>query len=91
MMALDDGAAHGQANSHAFGFRCVEGLKELFRGPGVETNSRIPNGQEDTLFPVRSGSDHHLPRAILDGAQGVCGVPQQVEDNLLKLYTITSH
>jgi hypothetical protein len=46
------------------------------------------HGQSHTPPFVSFGPDQQLPRTILDSAHGVGCVPEQVQDDLLKLHSI---
>ena len=54
----------------------------------VEAHPRILHGQAHTIVFVSFGSDHQLPRTIVDAAHRVRGVAEQVQDDLLKLDAI---
>ena len=88
MMTLDNGAADGQADPHAATLGGVERFEEPIHALRVETHARIlhASGAHDRRLPF--GSDHQLPRTIVDTAHRVRGVQEQVQDDLLKLDTI---
>ena len=88
MMTLDNGATDGQSNSHPVAFRCVERFEELVRGSRVETHPRILHDHSDTIAFVSFGFDQQLSPTIVDSAHRVRGVPEKVQDDLLKLYPI---
>src|SRR5580765_8555801 len=88
MMTLDDRATDEKADPHTATLRCVERLEELVHIVRFQTDARILHGQARTIVFVPFGSDHQLPRTIVDSVHGVRGVPEQVEDDLLKLDTI---
>jgi hypothetical protein len=71
MVTLDDGATHGQANPHTAVFGGIERFEESARGLRVETHPRILHDQAHTIVFVSFGSDHQLPRTIVDAAHRV--------------------
>src|SRR5260221_12590861 len=88
MMTLDNGAADGEADPHTATLSCVERIEKSVETLRIDTHSRILHGQADTIVFASFGSDHQLPRSIVDAAHRVCGVQEQVQDDLLKLDTI---
>src|SRR3984893_15725201 len=88
MMTLDNGSTDGKADSHTATLSGIERLEEPARSLRLETRPRILHGQAHTIILVSFGSDHQLPRTIVDAAHRVQGVPEQVQDDLLKLDTI---
>jgi hypothetical protein len=48
------------------------------------------HGQSHTTF-ISVGSDHQLPRTILDSAHRVRSIPDEVQDDLLELHPIAGH
>src|SRR5260370_41832458 len=87
-MALDNRATDGQPDHHAVALRRVEGFEEPVYALRIETHPRIPNDQAYTIALVPSGSDHQLSGAVIDVPHRVRGVPEQVQDDLLKLDAI---
>src|SRR6516225_5920367 len=49
MMPLDDGATDGEPDTHAVGFRRVEGVKQLVRVLGVDAHAGIPHAHAHTI------------------------------------------
>src|SRR5215469_16958942 len=47
MMSLDDGATDGEPDTHAVGFRCVEGVEEHVHVVGVDAHTGIPHAHAD--------------------------------------------
>src|SRR5205823_3933245 len=88
VMSFDDGAADGEADTHAVAFRCVEGVKQLVHALGVDAHAGIPHAHTHTVAFVPFGSDQQLPRAIVDTHHRVGGVAEQVQDDLLELDSI---
>jgi len=66
----------------------VERLEEPVHTLRFETHPRILHDKAHTVAFVPFGSEHQLPRAIVDAAHRVRGVQKQVQDDLLKLDTI---
>ena len=66
----------------------VERVEESACVLRFEAHPRILYGQAHAIVFVSFGSDHQLPRTIVDAAHRVQGVPQQVQDDLLELDTI---
>jgi hypothetical protein len=54
----------------------------------LETHSRILHGQPHIIAFASFGFDQQLPRSIVDGAHRVRSVPEQVQDDLLKLHPV---
>src|SRR6188472_3293272 len=79
VMSLDDGAADGEADTHAVAFRRVEGVEQLGQVLRVDADSGIAHAHPDTIaVPVFFGSDQQLPRAIVHGGHRIRGVADQV-------------
>src|SRR5580704_13902240 len=88
MMTLDDGSTDGKADPHTATLSGIECFEESARSLRFETHPRILHGLAHTIIFVSFSSDHQLPRTIVDAAHRVQGVPEQVQDDLLKLDTI---
>ena len=88
MMALDDGTADGEPDTHAVGFRCVEGVKQRVHVLRVDAHPGIPHTHAHTVAVLAFGSDQQLPRAIVHVNHRLAGVAEQVQDHLLELDTI---
>src|SRR5262249_2154680 len=88
MMGLDDGAAYGQPDTHAVGLRRVERLEQPIHHLRIDADPRISNTQPYAIGSIGFGPDDQFPRAIFDAAHRVGSVPQQIEDDLLKLDSI---
>ena len=65
-MRLDDGATDRQANPHTAGLGRVERFEEFIHRVGVETLPRVLHGEAHPVACVALGSDHQLPRAIIN-------------------------
>src|SRR4026207_127187 len=64
-MSLDDGAADGEADTHAVAFRRVEGVEQLGHVLRVDADAGIAHAHAHPIaVPVFFGSDQQLPRAI---------------------------
>src|SRR5215470_5065697 len=88
MMTLDNGATDGESNSHSVILRCVKGFEESVSKLRVETNPHIFYAEAHLIASFSFGPDQQLPPAVLDVAHRVRGIPQQVQNDLLKLNTI---
>ena len=90
MMTLDNGTTDGKSDSHTVILRGVERFEEPVRSLRIEPDSRILHRQTHTITFVSLGFDQQLPRTIMDEAHRVGCVPEQVQDYLLQLHTITA-
>src|SRR5204863_10103684 len=88
MMSFDDGAADGEPDAHAVGFRSVKRVKQLVHALGVDAHPGTPHAHTHTVAFVAFGSDQQLPRTIVDTHHRVGGVAEQVQDDLLELDSI---
>jgi hypothetical protein len=88
MMSFDDGAADGEADTHAIAFRRVEGVEQFFHVLGIDAHARIPHAYTHTIAVLPFGSDQQVPRAIVHVNHRVGGVAEQVQDDLLELNPI---
>src|SRR6185436_15361829 len=91
VMFLDDGAADGEANTHAVAFRRVEGVEQLGHVLRVDTDAGIAHAHAHTIALLVLGSDQQLPRPIVHGGHRIRGVADQVQDDLLELNTIPGY
>src|SRR6516165_7956314 len=64
VMSLDDGPTNREPDTHAVGFRCVEGGKQLAHALGVDAHAGIPHAHAHTIAVLPFGSDQQLPWAI---------------------------
>ncbi len=89
MMALDNRATDGQAYPHAGCLGGEEGGKQPFSLVGIDAYSHILNRQAYAvaLRPLRS--DDQPLRAAFDLAHRINCVPQQIQNDLLKLNGIS--
>ena len=55
----------------------------------VETDPRIFHAKERPIAFVSFGPDQQLPGAIMDGLHRVRTIPEEVQDYLLKLDSVT--
>src|ERR1700730_5443830 len=88
MMTLDNGSTDGKTDPHTATLSGIECFEEPARSLRLKTHPRILHGQAHTITFVSFGSDHQLPQTLVDAAHRVQGVPEQVQDDLLKLDTI---
>src|SRR5215467_4260886 len=91
MMSLDDGATDGEPDTHAVGFRCVEGVEQLVHVVGVDAHASIPHAHADTIAVLPFGSDQQLPRAIVHVNHRIGGIAKEVQDDLLELDPIAGN
>ena len=89
VMFLDNGATHGESDTHAFDFRRVERIEQFIHTLKVEPHPGIPDGHAYAIISVPRSSDQQLPRTIVDGHHCVRRVTKKVQDHLLKLDAIT--
>jgi hypothetical protein len=82
------GAADEQANAHPVALRRVERIEQPPDRFRFETYPGIPHRQAYAIVLVPLRSDHQSSRAIFDTVHPVCGIPEQVQDDLLKLNAI---
>src|SRR5215813_10834980 len=87
-MSLDNGPTDGQPDTHAATLRCVEGLEKPLGRLRLEADSGVFHAQPYPIDFVSFGSDEQLPWPVVDGAHCVRCIPQQVQDDLLKLHSI---
>ena len=66
MMSLDDGPANGEADTHAAGLGCIEGIKKLVHALTVNADAGIPHHDADAIAVLSFSSDQQLPRPIVD-------------------------
>src|SRR6476660_7010058 len=88
VMSLDDGAADGEADTHAVAFRRVEGVEQLGHALRVDADAGIAHAHAHTIVVLLFGSDQQLPRPIVHGGHRIRGVAEQVQDDLLELNTV---
>src|SRR6266480_1629002 len=88
VMSLNDGAADGEADTHAVAFRRVEGVEQLGHALRVDADAGIAHAHAHTIAVLVFGSDQQLPRPIVHGGHRIRGVADQVQDDLLELNTI---
>src|ERR1039458_6868595 len=87
-MSLDNGAADRYPDSHSIAFRCKERFEELVRGLRGETDSRIFHAKAHPIPLIAFGFDQQFSWAIFDSAHRIRSIPQQIQNDLLKLDTI---
>src|SRR6267378_3834271 len=89
-MLFDNGARNRQANPHTVVLSCVERFEKPVGSLGIETDPRIFHAEERPIAFVSFGPDQQLPGAIMDGIHRVRTIPEEVQDYLLKLDSVTS-
>jgi hypothetical protein len=88
MMTFDNGATHGQPNTHAAVLGCVKGFEKLVQVLSPKTHAGILHCQAHMITKVSFGSDYQLPRTIVYAAHRVGSIHKQIQYDLLKLDTI---
>jgi len=89
MMTLNNGSTDGEPDSHAIILSGVERFEESARSLRVEPGSCILHCQTHAIVFLSFGFDQQLPRTIFDGAHRVRCIPNQIQDHLLQLDSIT--
>ena len=88
MMSFDDGATDGESDTHPVTFCCVESVKQLVHDLRVDSDAGIPHRQAHAIVVHLFCFHQQLTRAIVHVDHGVGGVAEQIEDDLLELYTV---
>src|SRR5215469_13950164 len=91
MMSLNDRAADGQPDTHATAFGGVEGLEEPPPVLRTDADAGILHAETYAIVFFPPGSDHQLPRAILNTDHRVRSIAEQVQRNLLQLDTVSDY
>ena len=66
----------------------MERFEQLLSTFILETDASIPHRKSHMIVIVSFGFDHQVPGAIFDGTHRFGGIEQQIQDDLLKLYTV---
>src|SRR5262245_32137490 len=90
-MSANYGTANGETNTHTITFRRVEGLKKSVLRLRLDADSVIFHAQAHTVTFFFRSSNEQLSWAILDGVHCIRRIPQQVQDDLLKLHSVAYH
>jgi hypothetical protein len=90
-MLLDNRTADGQPDAHPIVFRRVERVEQPVNALGVHPYARVSYGQTHLIGSLRLCPDHQLARPVVYLAHGVRRVPEQIEDDLLELNSITDN
>src|SRR6266853_3215274 len=88
-MTLDNGATDAQSDSHTVILSCVERFEESVGSLRIETDPRIFHAESHPIAFVSFGPDQQLPGAIMDGIHRIRSIPEEVQDYLLKLDSVT--
>src|SRR6266446_3433522 len=88
-MTLDNGATDAQSDSHTVILSCVERFEEPVGSLRIETDPRIFHAEEHPIAFVSFGPDQQVPRAIIDSIHRIRRIPDEVQDYLLKLDSVT--
>jgi hypothetical protein len=67
----------------------MERFEELVRGLRCKTDSCIFHAKAHPIAPIPFSSDEQFARAIVDCAHCVRSIPQEIQNDLLKLDAIT--
>ena len=87
-MALDNGLAYRQSDSHAVFLCRIEAFEESVCGLRLETDSHIFHSKAHLIFPISIGRDDQVSRTIMYRAHRIGSIPKQVQGHLLKLDAI---
>src|SRR5713226_5376514 len=88
-MTLDNGATDAQSDSHTVILSCVERFEEPVGGLRIETDPHIFHAEEHPIAFASFGRDQQLPRAIMNGIHRIRSIPEEVQNYLLKLDSVT--
>src|SRR6185437_2066608 len=87
-MTLNDGPAHRKPDPHTLLLRRMERLEKLIHVLRNEPDPHVLHAQTHVMVSIRFGPDQQLSRPVLDIDHCVRGVPEQIQDHLLKLDTV---
>src|SRR3954468_11723690 len=90
VMLLDDRAADRQPDAHAVALRRVKGVKQSVHALAIDAHAGVAHAHAHMIGVLALGDDTQAPLAIVHVAHRVAGVPQQVENDLLKLDPVAS-
>src|SRR6266853_4345223 len=88
-MTFDNGATDVQSDSHPLMLSCVERFEEPVGSLRIETDPRISHAEERLIAFVSFGPDQQLPGAIMDDIHRVRTIPDEVQNYLLQLHSVT--
>src|SRR5260370_6451898 len=88
-MRYDDRTADRQPHAQTAGLCRVERVEEAFETFRVQSRSRILHHDQRALRFGWSGGDEQISRPFRDLAHCLDSVDDEIEDNLLQLYTIS--
>ena len=88
-MTFDDRSTYRQPDAHSALFGRVESLKESLGRVLTETNACILHGEANTIASIGFGPDRQLSGSIVDFAHRFGGVPNEIQNHLLKLDLVT--
>ena len=90
-VVFDNRSADRQTDSHASTLGGVEGVEEPRCVLMCDADSGILHAQPHTVAFMQPGPNGQAPGAIIDTAHCLCSVHYKIEDDLLKLHTITDN
>ena len=68
---------------------CVERIEEPVGSLRIESEPRIFHAEERPIAFVSFGPEQQLPAPIMDGIHRVRSIPEEVQNYLLKLHSVT--
>ena len=90
LVTLDDRTADGKPYPQAIRFGRVERSKQLLDAAWIQADTRVSHQQFDIMVALNFRLDSERSWPIIDAGHRISCIQQQVQDDLLKLYAITS-
>lgn len=87
-MRLKDGTANGKSHAHAAGLSCVERVKNLVYGLGVNTYPRVLNRYLHLVRDDVPRADRQFSCPLIDNAHRFDSIYNEIQHNLLQLHPI---
>ena len=87
-VGVDDGPADRQSHPDPAGLRGVESIENALTTFPINARPGVAHRDEDAICLALLGADRQFSRALVDRAHCFDCVQDQVQDNLLQLYTI---
>jgi hypothetical protein len=87
-MGFNDRAADRQAHIQTAGLCRVEGIKDTLKRRWRQARTRISYPEVNAVWLRLPGADKQLSCSFVGAAHGLNGIPDQVENHLLKLHSI---
>ena len=63
----------------------MERFEELLGAFGFETDAGIPHRESHVIVFCSFSFNHQVPRSIVDAAHRLCGIEEQIQNDLLEL------